>query len=115
MADGWVASRGDSRAISFTNGLRSVLPASSDGVSEASSASMSVLGGLLEGLDSWLGSRRKPILPSFSMATKLVRTFESGLGESELADPLAVSAPGIFIGGGDSAYGLEEASEMDQV
>lgn len=41
--------------------------------------------GLLETLDSPLGSRWRPIRPSFSTAMKDVRTFESGRGESDPA------------------------------
>jgi len=36
-------------------------------------------------MESLLGSRCKPIRPSFSMAMKLVRTLESGRGDSEAA------------------------------
>jgi hypothetical protein len=48
------------------------------GIVETDSASVSMLNRRRDTLDSWLGSLLRPILPSFSMATKLVRTFDSG-------------------------------------
>lgn len=77
--------RGDSGIGSFTNSFRVVFGTSSPAVVDIDSVSMSVLIGLLKGLvDSWLGFRRRPMRPSFSwMATKLVRTVDSGLGDSE--------------------------------
>jgi hypothetical protein len=53
------------------------------GTVETDSASVSMLSRRRETLDSWLGSLRRPILPSFSMATKLVLTFDSGRGDSD--------------------------------
>ena len=41
-----------------------------------------------ERLDSLLWFRCRPILPSFSMATKLVLTFDSGLGDSVSLVPM---------------------------
>jgi hypothetical protein len=73
---------------SLTNNLRAGLVASSEGavlclsgIVEMDSMSVSLLIRRRETLDSPLGSRRKPMRPSFSTATKLVRTLESGLGE----------------------------------
>lgn len=37
----------------------------------------------LEGLGSWHASRCRPMRPSFSIATKFVRTFDNGRGDSE--------------------------------
>ncbi len=51
------------------------------GMVEVDSTSVSILVRRLDRLDSPLGSRRSPMRPSFSIATKLVRTLESGLGE----------------------------------
>lgn len=48
------------------------------GIVETDSASVSILNRRRDTLDSWLGSLLRPILPSFSMATKLVLTFDSG-------------------------------------
>lgn len=52
------------------------------GMVETDSASVSMLNRRRDTLDSWLGFLWRPILPSFSMATKLVLTLESGRGDS---------------------------------
>lgn len=74
--------RGDSGIGSLTKSFRGVLKVSSAvAVVETDAVSISALGGLRDGLGSKLGSLRSPITPSFSMATKLDRTLESGRGE----------------------------------
>lgn len=55
---------------------------------------VSGLGPLLEILDSPPSSRFKPMRPSFSTATKFVRTLESGRGE-----PLGLVLPACFLEG----------------
>lgn len=57
-------------------------------MTEADSASVSLLIFLLGRLPSSLGARKSPIRPSFSIATKLVLTFDSGLGEPENEAPV---------------------------
>lgn len=72
---------GDSGMGSSAKSLRGTFEKSLCSAIDAVSESASVLDSRLDVLDSWLGSLRKPIFPSFSMATKLVRTFDRGLGE----------------------------------
>lgn len=85
-----VISRGSgglSTAICFVAGLGASSVETVLGLSgkvDVDSASVSLLILLLDTTDSPLGSLRKPMRPSFSMATKLVRTLDRGLG-----DPLA--------------------------
>lgn len=87
-------SRGDSGIGSWTNSLRAAREESSfilmddlSGNVDVDSASVSLLRRRRDTLDSPLWSLCRPMRPSFSMATKLVRTLESGLGDSDSCEP----------------------------
>lgn len=85
----WDIVLGDSGMVSFAKFRRDVLFTSSDDIVLAFSrkleldsvSAVSLLIRLLDKLDSPLWSRLNPMRPSFSIATKFVRTLESGLGE----------------------------------
>lgn len=47
-----------------------------------------------EGMESWLPSRWRPILPSFSTIMKLVRTLERGLERGGLGDSVLEAKEG---------------------
>jgi hypothetical protein len=94
---------GDSGIGSLTNSFLAGFASSSGEAAadlsgrESDSASVSLLIRRRETLDSWLGSRCKPMRPSFSTATKLVRTLDSGRGEPVPCGPdwLGVETPDV--------------------
>lgn len=87
--DGLAALGEDSGTASPRKSVRAVPSTPSGVVFGVNLASISGFERPLEVLGSWLGSRCRPTFPFFSMATKLVRTFDRGRGDSELlAAPL---------------------------
>jgi hypothetical protein len=109
---------GDSGIGSLTNSFLAGFASSSGEAAadlsgrESDSASVSLLIRRRETLDSWLGSRCKPMRPSFSTATKLVRTLDSGRGEPVPCGPGQTSAVSVWCsaarGQGAHANGLLE-------
>lgn len=87
----WSVILGAARPMASAKTLRVSDPCLEEGVGLAMLDSPLILR-VPETFDSWLGSRCRPILPSFSMAIKLVRTLERGRGDSpstELPLPMA--------------------------